>query len=418
MDNRIFQIPDWSNVGTVSSPSASFNKIYPKSDGFWYNMSSTGVEKQLSHSFQIGSGLVSSGPTISSYGSLLSINVDSQSGLTTSGGVLRITSITSSNLNTDGNGGATAGYVLSVDASGFFKWVKRLSFTGSTNFVSKFTSSSDISNSQIYDDGTFVGINSTTSSVVGTRLEVSGDITINGGNRLNFDSVTSIKEVSNRIVIDSPTGLLVKSGIITYLDSVLDGINGNTFQILNSFVTFTARGLTNSGAKIIIPDLSYFGIGTSSPSNLVHIFATQSGIFRLQDTTEGLNKVLVSDVNGVGTWLPLSGLTVSASSIILGSQSGLTVSSGELSISPTIAGYGLSFSNGILFTINRYHTVMTLTASTITTITHGLGLTYAIIQLLDTSTGDLVIGNYSSQTSNSVNISLSETTTVDITIKT
>jgi hypothetical protein len=44
------------------------------------------------------------------------------------------------------------------------------------------------------------------------------------------------------------------------------------------------------------------GIGTS-PSTKLHIYATQSGAFRLQDGTQSYpGYVLTSDANGVGTW--------------------------------------------------------------------------------------------------------------------
>ena len=44
------------------------------------------------------------------------------------------------------------------------------------------------------------------------------------------------------------------------------------------------------------------GAGTASPSTKLHVYATQSGAFRLQDGTQGSGYVLTSDANGVGTW--------------------------------------------------------------------------------------------------------------------
>ena len=44
------------------------------------------------------------------------------------------------------------------------------------------------------------------------------------------------------------------------------------------------------------------GIGTVSNTIKLHVYATQSGAFRLQDTTQGNGYILVSDANGVGTW--------------------------------------------------------------------------------------------------------------------
>ncbi len=44
--NKIYNIQDWANVGTVSTPGASSSKIYPKVDG-WYIMDSAGIEQKL-----------------------------------------------------------------------------------------------------------------------------------------------------------------------------------------------------------------------------------------------------------------------------------------------------------------------------------------------------------------------------------
>jgi hypothetical protein len=422
MDNKIYNIPDWKIIdGTASNVSNGFDKIFPRSDGHWYSKGSDGIERQIAHSLQIGSGLVSSSPTASLYDALIQVNIDSTSGLTTSNNILKVSTIKAPNLFTNG-AGATAGFILSVDGTGAFTWIQKLGFTGSTNFVSKFTSPNDISNSQIFDDGTFVGIGTIIPSLIGTKLEVlGGDITLSGGNKLNFDTTNNIKVVASKVVVTSTSGFLVGAGPVTYIDAKLDGIQGNKLDILNGMVSFKDVSGTFS-SYITIPNLSYFGIGTASPTNLVHIFATHSGVFRLQDTSEGLGKVLISDNNGVGTWLSISGGGLSFSggsfSIILSNQSGLTISNSQLKIDSGIGGYGITFSNGQLSTIDRYFTTSTITANVPTTITHGLGLTYSMIQLVENLTGSQIIGRYTNKTSNTVDITLTETTTVDITIQT
>jgi hypothetical protein len=47
---------------------------------------------------------------------------------------------------------------------------------------------------------------------------------------------------------------------------------------------------------------SNVGIGLTGPSTKLHIYATQSGAFRLEDGTQGSGYVLTSDSNGVGSW--------------------------------------------------------------------------------------------------------------------
>lgn len=44
------------------------------------------------------------------------------------------------------------------------------------------------------------------------------------------------------------------------------------------------------------------GIGLTTPSTKLHVYSTQSGAFRLVDGTQGIGKILTSDVNGVASW--------------------------------------------------------------------------------------------------------------------
>jgi hypothetical protein len=136
----------------------------------------------------------------------------------------------------------------------------------------------------------------------------------------------------------------------------------NSFTSSSTYPSLRVRGWTSSVLDpLTVIGNGNVGIGTASPSTKLHIYATQSGAFRLADTTQGSNKILVSDTNGVGTWTTASiytagnGLTSSNTtgynptfSISLQSNSGLTVSSSGLSLSPSIAGSGLTWSSGVL----------------------------------------------------------------------
>lgn len=67
-------------------------------------------------------------------------------------------------------------------------------------------------------------------------------------------------------------------------------------------------------SPFVISSTGSVGIGTTTPSTKFHISSATSGAFRLVDTTQGANKYLKSDANGVGTWSALSvadtGLTI------------------------------------------------------------------------------------------------------------
>ena len=56
-----------------------------------------------------------------------------------------------------------------------------------------------------------------------------------------------------------------------------------------------------NAAMAIIPG-GNVGIGTATPSNLVHINSATSGAVRIVDGTEAVNRVLTSDATGVATW--------------------------------------------------------------------------------------------------------------------
>lgn len=70
--------------------------------------------------------------------------------------------------------------------------------------------------------------------------------------------------------------------------------------------SLNGSSLTIDGSSVynilVVNDNGNVGIGTASPTTLLHVYATQSGAFRLQDTTQGSGKILVSDSNGVASW--------------------------------------------------------------------------------------------------------------------
>lgn len=63
---------------------------------------------------------------------------------------------------------------------------------------------------------------------------------------------------------------------------------------------------TNNLERIRVNTSGNIGINQSSPSVKLHI-ADAAPVFRMQDGKEGLNKVLVSDANGLTSWAPSSG---------------------------------------------------------------------------------------------------------------
>lgn len=357
--NKIYNIQEYKTIGTGSTPSSGNQILYPKTDGNWYHMGSDGIEKLISLSYQVGNGLTVSSAS-SSYDYKLSVAIDNSS-LTYSNGVLKVGYITASNLSQ--NGGGTAGYVLSVDSAGIPTWVPYTSqgISGTLNYISKFDSSSSLTNSTIYDDGNSVVIGATLSSqILGVypKLAVRGDVDI--ANKLYFTSsssiyLTGLSSTKLGIITD---GLTIKNSTYNYIDITPITNAGSYISLLGDLVRLTTTGSNNATASLIMPTIKLVGIGTASPTHLLHIFSTQSA-FRLVDGSQGVGKFLTSDSNGIASWASVtpvlgtySGLTSTEGlSINLKPNSGLTISSAGLDINPSAAGYGLFYSGGS-FSVN------------------------------------------------------------------
>lgn len=79
-------------------------------------------------------------------------------------------------------------------------------------------------------------------------------------------------------------------------------IDGNWDNSVNA--SPTASQQTND---VVVTSQGNMGIGTVSPLNKLDIRSNTSGALRLVDGTQGANKILTSDANGVATWKDMSG---------------------------------------------------------------------------------------------------------------
>ena len=112
------------------------------------------------------------------------------------------------------------------------------------------------------------------------------------------------------------------------------GTAGDIYFSTGQLATSGTSSLQNKVTRMAIKGGSGFiGIGTQSPSTFLHIYSTQSNAFRLQDGTEGVGKVLISDANGNASWTASSSGTgtITGSGISnyiprFGSSTGLTIS--------------------------------------------------------------------------------------------
>jgi len=195
-----------------------------------------------------------------------------------------------------------------------------ISGSGTTNYVAKFTGASSIGNSQIFDNGTNVGIG-TTSPI--SKLSVTGSIRTSNPSLAGGDSLFGIIDgVSNGYRIQADT-----SNNITYTWHT--GTNAIALNIPNSGNILIGT-TTDSGYKTDIYGIlrttqdAYFattsgnvGIGTTSPSQKFSVVGT--GEFT--QTAGSSNGTLQLQHAGVQTW-KIGVTTNNTSSFVIGNDIG------------------------------------------------------------------------------------------------
>jgi hypothetical protein len=186
--------------------------------------------------------------------------------------------------------------------------------SGTTNYVSKFASSTTIGNSQIFDDGTNVGIGTASPSA---KLTVSNGVayftqTASNGSAFRWGLLGTAVSPDTMLCMNQ---LWNGSGW-----TILDSGVGTSYINLGSQVSSPniefGTGPTNTAAttKMIITNGGNVGIGTTSPDVLLHIYGPGSTITRYTNTSNsghyvdvGANNAGESFVYGYGAYPLLFG---------------------------------------------------------------------------------------------------------------
>ena len=169
----------------------------------------------------------------------------------------------------------------------------------------------------IISDNYITNIYSSNIYIEGTNSNISVDL--NEGfvfqvdnNSINISATSTVFIKTSNTLTLLPTNLSGdqvqyyqnKSGTFSLIDDVIDSSLFYLAGSTSSVITSKTQSIYRTGN---------IGIGTASPSTNLHIYATASGAFRLQDGTQGNNYILKSDSNGVATWSPLSTIGISGS---------------------------------------------------------------------------------------------------------
>ena len=177
--------------------------------------------------------------------------------------------LASTGVVTMSNLAGTGSRIVVADSSGNLSASSALSGyiqgSGTTNYLPKFTGASTIGNSQIFDNGTNVGIGTASPS---SKLEIVGDAEM-----LNLRNSTT-STITGRIGVRTDGAMQIysfQSGV-SY-KPVIFGVDGSFLSAGNVLIGTT----TDNGARLQVSGSSYFSQQVNIPNNIDIAFGTNTG---------------------------------------------------------------------------------------------------------------------------------------------
>jgi hypothetical protein len=226
---------------------------------------------------------------------------------------------------------ATRTYTLK-DASGTLAFTSDIPAnpvggTGTTNYLPKFTGASTIGNSQVFDNGTNVGIGTASPKAILSSAN-TGALTLNSndGNHTGFglfiQAPSTINTVNSAIGFGQTSGRkLAAIGMQTYGDADQAGLNFYVQPTASgSAATLTEAMRITSGGNV--------GIGTATPATKLHISGAGAQTLRIENTNTAivLNNIIGSivfqsndaSVGGTGVAGSINSISEAASGVNYG----------------------------------------------------------------------------------------------------
>jgi hypothetical protein len=155
---------------------------------------------------------------------------------------------------------------------------------------------------------------------------------------IGYQSLKNNTTGSYNIAIGAGSGVVSvnNSSNINSNNSIFIGYNSKSFNTSSTNeIVIGATAIGNGSNSVTLGNDNItktilkgnIGIGTASPSTKLHVYGTQSGVFRLADGTEGNGYILTSDINGVASWTSsLTGLSLLGNSEVISASVSATAS--------------------------------------------------------------------------------------------
>jgi hypothetical protein len=236
--------------------------------------------------------------------------------------------------------GSNRGALSSADWTTFNS---KIGGSGTTNYVSKFTASGTIGNSQIFDNGTSVGVN-TASPSASYKFDVNGTARIQGGSSVPLTSLTSNFDVANffgsaayagfRIVAPTSGGSVPYIGLNT--SSNVAGYNVGLqkafFAYWGDIVNYASIGYGSGSHAMVYSVVSgnvIFGGGTTDAGYKVDIGGTlrASGDANINGLTVGKGGGSVATSTAIG-FEAMNSTVTGAGNVAVGYRAGKAITSG------------------------------------------------------------------------------------------